>query len=259
MVQGQVEAVRPLEPRRTAIIIGASSGIGAALARRLAREGYHLGLVARRSDLLDRLCEEINAAGGAHAWAYVHDVRDSEEVPALLQRITRDLGGLDLFIYVAGVQYPSDPDSYDPEGDRHILQVNVEGAVTWLNPVAYRFKQAGRGHIVGIGSIAGDRGRRGFPAYSASKAALHTYLEGLRNRISRHGVRVTTIKPGQVQTDMLANADRVRNPISPERAADLIWRAIRAGRQVAYVPPRWALVALVVRNIPSFIFRRMNL
>ncbi len=255
----QAEVVRPLEPRPTAIVVGASSGIGAALGRRLALEGFRVALLARRKDRLLQLCDEINASGERRALGYEHDVLDRDRIPALLQTITSELGGLDLFVYNAGIQYPSDSDVYEVEQDLRTMQVNALSAIAWLNPVAQRFRQAGAGHLVGIGSVAGDRARRGLPAYAASKAALHTYLEGLRNRLSPFGVRVTTIKPGQVDTALLKNADRIQGPISAERAAELIWQAIRAGKQTAYVPPRWALVALVIRHIPSFIFRRMKL
>ena len=97
------------------------------------------------------------------------------------------------------------------------------------------------------------------PAYTASKAGLHTYLEGWRNRLTRYGVTVTTIKPGQVQTALLKNADRERRPISVEAAAELIWKAIMRRRATAYVPARWALVGWVVRHLPSFIFRHLNI
>ena len=239
---------------RTALIVGASSGVGAALARRLSREGYTLALVARRIDRLDALAAELN-----HAFAYQHDVVNITEVPALLDQIVSDLGRLDLFIYCAGVLYPNDPTVYDTDHDQLILQVNLIGAAAWINPVAQRFQQQHAGHIVGIGSIAGDRGRRGMPAYTASKAGMHTYLEGMRNRLWSDGVTVTTIKLGQVDTDMLKNADRRRGPITPERAADLIWQAIKLRKQTVYVPWWWALIGLTVRHLPSVIFRRLSL
>lgn len=244
---------------RAAIIVGASSGVGAALARRLSREGYTLALVARRLDRLEALAAELHRADRVGPLAYQHDVVNSAEVPALLDQIVSDLGRLDLLIYCAGMLFPNDPTVYDITRDRLVLQVNLIGAVAWINPVAQRFQQQRAGHIVGIGSIAGDRGRRGMPVYTASKAGLHTYLEGMRNRLWRAGVSVTTIKLGQVDTDMLKNADRRRNPITPERAADLIWRAIEKRQQTVYVPWWWALIGLTVRHLPSFIFRRLSL
>ncbi|MFQ5408742.1 MAG: SDR family NAD(P)-dependent oxidoreductase [Anaerolineales bacterium] len=258
MPETQITPPRPLEPRKTAIIVGASSGIGAALARRLAREGYILGLVSRSADKLEALCAELNR-NGASALAFPHDVRDTAATPERLQQIVAELGGLDLFVYNAGTQFPSKLDVFSAEQDIAVFEVNVLGALAWINPVAERFQRAGAGHIVGIGSIAGDRGRRALPGYAASKAALHTYLEGLRNRLTRHGVTVTTIKPGQVDTALLKNAEKVRGPISPERAADLIWNAIRKRKQTAYTPARWALIGLVIRHIPSVVMRRLNL
>ncbi|MGA9533356.1 MAG: SDR family NAD(P)-dependent oxidoreductase [Anaerolineales bacterium] len=249
---------RPLNPHRTAIVVGASSGFGAALARELAGHGYDLGLFSRRLDRLQALAEEIESIG-RRAFVYQHDVRQTEAIPALLQQAVRELGGLDLFIYNAGTMFPQDPDIYDADQDLEVLDVNLVGAVAWLAPVAERFVRVGGGQIVGVGSIAGERGRRALPAYAASKSGLHTYLEGLRNRVSRHAVTVTTLKPGQMQTEMLANAEKVRGPIAVDQAARLAWKAIESNKQVAFIPARWALVGLVIRHIPSFIFRRMKL
>jgi short-subunit dehydrogenase len=107
--------------------------------------------------------------------------------------------------------------------------------------------------------VAGDRGRVINPVYNVSKAAFSTYLEALRNRLTRKGVHVLTIKPGFVDTDMLKDAPRRTGAISPEKAADLIWKAIKGRKQEVYVPGRWGLIMLVIRSIPSFIFRRLSL
>jgi short-subunit dehydrogenase len=244
---------------RTALIVGASSGVGAALARRLAREGYALGLVARRVDRLQVTCDEITSGYYIRAFAYQHDVINVAEIPVLLDRTISDLGDLDLFVYCAGVLFPNDPATFNADQDQLMLHINLVGAAAWINPVAQRFQQKHAGHIVGIGSIAGDRGRRGMPAYTASKAGLHTYLEGMRNRLWCDGVAVTTIKLGQVETDMLKNADRKRRPISADRAAELIWRAIEQRKQTVYVPSWWRWIGLAVQHLPSVIFRRLNI
>jgi len=249
----------PLQPRLRALIIGASSGMGAALARRLAREGYSVALVARRRAPLVALAKEIDgAAGETRALAYVHDVRKYDQVPALLHRIVADLGGLDLVVYAAGVNYPPGLTSYNFKQDREMLETNLIGAFAWLHPIAAMFQSAGRGQIVGISSVAGDRGRVGNPGYNTSKAGLTTYLEALRNRLTRRGVNVITVKPGFVKTDMLQAAQKVMFPITAEKAADDIYRAIRARRQQIYTPWFWTWLMLVVRNIPSVIFRRMS-
>lgn len=248
-------ANRPLEPQRRAIVIGASSGLGAALVRRLAAQGYWVAAVARREAELAALRDGI---GRDVVLPYVHDVTEYEQIPLLFDRITSDLGGLDLIIYAAAVQPRVAANEYDFAKDEAMLRTNLLGAVAWLNPAATRFERARSGHIVGISSIAGDRGRVGSPVYNTSKAGLDTYLEALRNRLSRHGVAVTTIKPGFIDTDLLKNAPKTFWVISPDEAAARTYDAIRRRRQVAYIPPRWRLVSLAVRAVPSAIFRRLN-
>lgn len=256
-----LSAATPLRPRKRAMLVGASRGIGAALAKRLAREGYLLALLSRDEARLQALCAEINAQAGEPCAAfYVHDVTDFESVPALFQRIVADLGGLDLIIYNSGVLIPVGVDEFDFAKDRAMLETNLLGAMAWLNPAAALFRSLGQGQIVGIGSVAGDRGRVGAPAYNTSKAGLHTYLEALRNRLTRHGVNVLTIKPGFVDTDMLKQAStRSKFLVSTvEQAAEGIWRAIRARKQTVYVSAPWGLIMHIIRHIPSFIFRRMS-
>lgn len=246
---------RPLEPQQRAIVIGASSGLGAALVRHLASHRYRVAAIARREAELANLRDSI---GRDKVYPYVHDVTEYEQVPFLFDQITRDLGGLDLIVYVAAVQPPVALHEYNFEKDEAMLRTNLLGAVAWLNQAALRFERARSGHIVGISSIAGDRGRVGSPVYNSSKAALNTYLEALRNRLTRYGVSVTTIKPGFIDTELLKNAPKTFWVISPDEAAAQVFSAINRRSQVVYVPPRWRLVGLVVRSIPSVIFRRLN-
>lgn len=254
-------AATPLNPRRRGIIIGASDGIGAALARRLAREGYTLALLARRQEKLETLCQEINQTSQeGHVRAYVHDVVDYEKVPELLRRIVADLGGLDLVVFVAGVNYPPGGiDKYSFINDRRMIEVNLLGAMAWLTPVAEMFQSARAGQIVGIGSVAGDRGRVGNPGYNTSKAGLATYLEALRNRLTRHGVNVLTVKPGFVETEMVKAAQGPTPFMIPiEKAAEDIVRAIQKRRQMIYTPSIWRWIMLAIQHTPSFIFRRLS-
>ena len=251
----------PLNPRRRGIIVGASDGIGAALARRLAREGYTLALLARRQDKLESLCNEINQTSKeSRAYVYVHDVAEYETVPDLLRRIVADLGGLDAVVFLAGVNYPpGGTDKYNFENDRKMIEINLIGAMAWLTPVAEMFQAAKAGQIVGISSVAGDRGRVGNPGYNTSKAGLTTYLEALRNRLTRHGVNVLTVKPGFVETAMV-KAAQGPTPflISPEEAADDIWKAMKNRKQMIYTPSIWRWIMLAIQHTPSFIFRRLS-
>jgi len=252
----------PLHPRRRGVIIGASEGLGAALARRLAREGFSLALLARRKDKLEALCNELNSStSGVCAFPYVHDVTQYEEIPSLLRKVVADLGGLDLVIFCAGINRPPGGiDRYDFENDRQMIETNLIGAMAWLTPIAEMFHSARTGQIVGIGSVAGDRGRVGNPGYNTSKAGLATYLEALRNRLTRDGVHVLTVKPGFIQTNML-KAAQGGTPfvIPPEQAAEDIWKAIRKRKQQIYTPGRWRWIMLAIQYTPSFIFRKLSL
>ncbi len=140
-----------------------------------------------------------------------------------------------------------------------MIEVNLIGAMAWLSPVAEMFQNAKAGQIVGISSVAGDRGRVGNPGYNTSKAALTTYLEALRNRLTRHGVNVLTVKPGFVNTEMV-KAAQGGTPfiISPEQAADDIYKAMRKRKQVIYTAPIWRWIMLIIQHVPSVIFRRMS-
>jgi NADP-dependent 3-hydroxy acid dehydrogenase YdfG len=160
-------------PNNTALIVGASSGVGAALARRLAREGY-VGLAARRIDRLQELCDEITSADYTRAFAYQHDVVNTVEVPALLDKAINDLGEVDLFIYCAGVLFPNDPTIYHVDEDLFTLQVNLLGAAAWITLVAQRFQQKHAGTSSYAASPA--IGRRGMQLHGI-EGGLHTYLK----------------------------------------------------------------------------------
>ena len=250
----------PLNPRRRGIIVGASDGMGATLAHKLVKEGYTLALIARREEKLSSLCAEINtAADETRALAYVHDVANYDEVPDLLRKIVADLGGLDLVVFMAGVNFPPGLNNYNFEGDRKMIEVNLIGAMAWLSPVAEMFQNAKAGQIVGISSVAGDRGRIGNPGYNTSKAGLTTYLEALRNRLTRHGVNVLTVKPGFVKTEMIKAAQGgTPFAISPEQAAEDIYKAMRKRKQLIYTASIWRWIMLVIQHVPSVIFRRMS-
>ena len=242
-----------------AIVVGASSGIGEAMAKRLAAEGASVALVARRKEDLERVASDIEKAGKGKAFVHVHDVTHFDEVPELFEKIVGELGGLDSLVYAAGVMPKIDESEYAFAKDRQMIEVNLLGAMAWMNPAAAKFEAQHAGTIVGISSIAGERGRRGNPGYCTSKAAFSTYLESLRNRLARYGVNVVTVKPGFVDTAMTAGVKGLFWLIKPEQAAKTsLALAHRGSGAQGFVPWRWSLVAMVVRSIPSFIFRRLN-
>jgi short-subunit dehydrogenase len=243
-------------PWQRAVVVGASSGIGAETARQLAAAGCRVALVARRGDELARLRDAI---GGDAARVYPHDVARPETVPALFEAVVRDLDGLDLVVYSAGVMPRIAVDEYRFAADDEIVRVNLLGAIAWLNEAATYFAGRGTGTIVGISSVAGDRGRRGNPVYHASKAGLDAYLESLRNRLARLGVSVVTAKPGPVDTPMSRGLPRLPLLIAADDAARRILAAAARGRRVAYVPATWRPIMLVLRNLPGWLFERLDI
>ncbi|MHC5210873.1 MAG: SDR family NAD(P)-dependent oxidoreductase [Planctomycetota bacterium] len=250
-------------PRGRAIVVGASSGLGAALVQRLAREGYHVAALARSGPGLDTLAREAESqpearAAGGRVRAQVHDVSDTAAVPALFEELVRDLGGLDLLIYTAGIMPPVGPTEYDTVKDLEILAVNFGGLVAWGNQAAQLFRTQRSGVIVGVSSISGNRGRKGNPLYGASKAAMDNYLESLRNRLAGEGVHVCTIKPGYIATRMTEGMEGLFWVASPEDAAAAVLAAARSGANVRYVLRRWWFVGTLLPFIPSFVFRRLN-
>lgn len=233
---------------RKVIVVGASSGIGAELVKQLVARGDKVAAVARRADKLDDLKNVLR---------FPHDVTKFDEIPALFQDICHQLGGLDMIIYAAGVMPEVKADEFNTEKDLAMIDVNVSGAVAWLNEAATRFQNTGSGTIVGIGSVAGERGRQGQPVYNTTKAALHTYLEALRNRLSKRGVKVVTVKPGPTATEMTAHMDQ-KGMMPADQAARIILKKAE-GSGESFLKPTHMVIFAIIRNVPSFIFRRLKI
>lgn len=246
------------------IVVGASSGIGKAIAENLLSKGNQVALLARREKVLKSFADRFNTVDSKLALTIKYDSNQFDKSGSVFQKILKEFGNeLDGIIYSSGIMPSVEPDEFNTEKDLNMLNTNLLGAVAFINPAATYFQSKGSGFIAGISSVAGDRGRRGNPVYNASKGALNIYLEALRNRLSVKGVQVVTIKPGFVATDMLKDAkvpDKgFMKPISPEKAAEIILNNIAQGKEEFYVPARWRLVMFIIRNIPSFIFRKLNI
>jgi short-subunit dehydrogenase len=246
-----------------AIVVGASSGIGEALARRLAARGTTVALLARRAEALATLAKSIDSASGpGRARAYSHDAADAASAEPLFARIEQELGEVSEMHFVAGILLPVGKDEFDTAKDAQQFVVNTIGGVAWVNAAARRFSARGRGLIVGVTSVAADRGRIGRPAYCATKAGLDCFLESIRNRLWRKGVQVTTVRPGFIDTPMIAGQDvptkGFLKPISADRCAELILRAADRKRAIVYTPARWRLVMTIIKSIPSVLFRKLD-
>ncbi|MBL8059627.1 MAG: SDR family oxidoreductase [Chthonomonas sp.] len=235
-----------MNPTR-AIVIGGTSGIGLEIVRQLTDRGAKVAVVGR----------DFSELGEFNVIQKLHDVKDTDAIPQVFLDLTDQLGGLDLFVYSAGVMPLMQPSEFDTPKDLEIISVNVSGAVAWMNQAASRFYGAQHGCLIAIGSVAGDRGRAGQPVYNASKAFVHTYTESLRNRLARRGVSVITVKPGPTRTRMTAYHDQSKM-MDPAVAASKVLRLI--GRQGEfYLNPVHALVGFVFRHIPGWLMRRIRI
>lgn len=241
------------------IVVGASSGIGAEIAKSHLKQGNHVVLVARRKSEMEKRISECGSLGtGVKSFLFTHDVAETHQAGILFAKALEILGGLDEIYFAAGVMDSVGIDEFDTLKDLRMLQTNLAGAIAWLNPAAQYFSKKGVGKIIGISSIAGDRGRVGNPVYNTSKAGLNTYLEALRNRLARKGILVLTIKPGFIDTAMTKGMKGLFWVISAEKAASIIINSANSNKEDIYVPGRWWFVGTIIRWIPSFIFKKLN-
>ncbi|WP_442770651.1 SDR family oxidoreductase [Zoogloea ramigera] len=236
-------------------ITGASSGIGAALARHYAARGATLGLVGRRRDALDALARSLP---GEHA-VYGLDVA----APAALAEAAADFNGRfglpDVVIANAGVSVGTlTEEAGDLAAFERVLRTNVLGMVATFQPFVAPMRERGAGRLVGIASVAGIRGLPGAGAYSASKAAVIAYLESLRVELHGSGVKVVTIAPGYIETPMTAVNDYPMPFMLPaDEAARRFARAIDAGTGYTVIPWQMGVVAKLLRLLPNLLFDRI--
>lgn len=236
-------------------ITGASSGIGAALARHYAARGAVLGLVARRAEVLDALLATLP---GKHA-VYPLDVADLAALREAAADFSTRFGVPDVVVANAGVSVGTlTEEADDLAAFERVMRTNVLGMVATFQPFAASMRARGCGRLVGIASVAGIRGLPGAGAYSASKAAVIAYLESLRVEMHGSGVKVVTIAPGYIDTPMTA-VNRYPMPfmLPADEAARRFAKAINAGTGYAVIPWQMGVVAKLMRLLPNAIFDRV--
>jgi short-subunit dehydrogenase len=233
-----------------AIIVGASSGIGRALAIEYANAGYRVGVTARRGELLQQLCEALPAGAVFRAF----DIAEPDRAIPQLRDLVAEMGDVEVFVISAAIGNNNPSLEWAKEHDT--LSINVLGAAAMINVAVEHLQVRGGGHLVGLSSIAGIRGIGRAPAYAASKAFLSNYLHGLRYRFMRLGVPivVTDVQPGFVDTRLAGARFWMA---SPEQAARQIIAAVRRGRTHVYVTKRWRLIAWLIRVVPDAVWGRV--
>ncbi len=227
-----------------AVVIGASSGIGRSLVKELASRGYDVGFTARRTELLESLQKEIPS----RTFFKAMDIARPEEAFRILESLIKDLGGMDLIVINAGINRPNPELEWELE--RETIDINVRGFAALADFAARYFLGRGKGHLAAVSSIAGQYGSPRVPAYCASKAFMSIYLQGLFLRLSSKGIAVTDIRPGFVDTPMIAGRKSKFWVASSDLAAMQIADALKARRAVVYVTRRWALVAFLLTFVP---------
>jgi short-subunit dehydrogenase len=234
------------------IIIGASSGIGEALARRYAKQRCVLGLAARRVDLLDQLSRELETK----TYTIKMDVTQPEDAMNGLNQLIRQMNGADLIIICAGTGHMNPALVWAYEKDT--IDVNVFGFSAVANAAFQYIAHKKAGHLVALSSVAALRGSRECPAYNASKAYMSNYMEGLRckaGRISRD-ITITDIKPGFVDTAM-AQGDHLFWVAAPEKVAAQIAHIIDRRKAHGYVTKRWRILAFFMKRLPGWLYAKL--
>lgn len=241
------------------LIIGATSAIAEATARIYASRGSRLYLVARDPKRLDAIVEDLRVRGAGTVGCSSLDINDLARHEEVLDAAWADLEDLDIVLVAHGTLPDQKSCEASVETALSEFATNGTSTIALLTPLANRMERAGRGTIVVISSVAGDRGRASNYLYGAAKAAVTAFLSGLRQRLARHGVNVVTIKPGFVDTPMTRNFKKGPLWAKPEAVATGIVKAVDRGKSVAYLPGFWFLIMTVIRSIPEFIFKRISL
>jgi short-subunit dehydrogenase len=244
---------------RKVLIVGATSAIAEAVARLLAAQGDLLYLVGRRAEALEAIAADLRVRGAARVQTEVMDANAIERHAALLDNADVALGGLDTVLIAHGTLSDQAACQQSVALTFQELHTNALSVIALLTLIANHFEAQRVGTIAVISSVAGDRGRQSNYVYGTAKAAVSTFLSGLRQRLYKSGVQVVTIKPGFVDTPMTRDFSKGLLWAKPERVARDIVRAMENGKDVVYTPGFWWAIMQLIKSIPEFVFRRLSL
>jgi decaprenylphospho-beta-D-erythro-pentofuranosid-2-ulose 2-reductase len=239
------------------LILGATSAIAQATARIWAKRGDAFVLVARDEKKLEAVATDLQVRGAKSVDHTVLDLCHFQHHSALIDKAYQMLGGLDIVLIAHGVLSDQKACEKDFSEANKSLTANFLSVVSLLIPIANRFEKQGSGVIAVISSVAGDRGRGSNYVYGSAKAGVTAFISGLRNRLSRSGVTVLTIKPGFVDSPMTKHIARKGFLwATPETVANGIVKAVDRKRDVVYLPWFWRWIILIVRHLPERVFKK---
>ena len=245
--------------KKRVLILGAKSAIARAIALRLVADGYDLALAARQVEALSPFAADIQLRHQSQVDLIEFDGLDFDALEHLPQRVESIAGPFELSVLVFGYLGRQEETKRSTGEMLNVLNANFTGAAVALGHLANYFEQKASGGIIGIGSVAGDRGRQSNFFYGAAKGGLALFLQGLRNRLAPGGIHVLTVKPGFVDTPMTEGLDGLFLVAKPESVADDIVRAYNKKKDVLYTPFFWRWIMLIIRIIPERIFKKLSL
>ena len=242
---------------KNVLILGATSDMAQAIAKRYAEEGWGLSLAARNMDRLKSIAGDLRVRSNAEIKTVAFDAADFSSHQGFYDALETKP---DVVICVFGYMGDQLQSRTDLDEVRRTIDVNYTGAVSILNVVAEDFEKRGSGSIVGISSVAGDRGRQSNYIYGSAKAGFTAYLAGLRNRLAKSGVHVMTVKPGFCRTKMTENLELpAALTAEPEQVASAVFTGLEKKRNTVYTLWMWRWIMLVVRHIPEAVFKKMGM
>ncbi len=241
------------------LILGATSSIARAIASEFAREGANLFLGGRDLAELKHMAADLGVRYGISVHCGRVDAADFADHEKFLEDATRTLGEIDGVVFAIGYLGEQPRESADPETALKIININLSAAISLLAPIANLLEEQGNGFIMGLSSVAGDRARQSNYVYGAAKGGLSLYLDGLRNRLDRQGVKVLTLKLGFVDTEMTFGKRGLFLVASPEQVARIAWQTLQKPSGIYYIPRFWRIILLVIRLIPESVFKRLKL
>lgn len=245
---------------RNILIIGATSAIAEATARRFAATGARFYLVGRNSDRLAAIARDLEIRSGQPVHSESLDLDQLDQHPALLERASQALGGIDLALIAHGTLPNQAACQQSVATTLAALHTNALSVISLATLLANDFEQRRRGTLIAISSVAGERGRQSNYVYGAAKGMVSLFLQGLRNRLFSKGVRVITVKPGFVDTPMTAAFEKKGLLwAQPDQIAQGIVAAVDRGRDEIYLPWFWRWIMLIIRQIPESVFKRLKL
>lgn len=242
------------------LIVGATSSIASACARLWAQQGSEFFLVARNAEKLEQTRADLIAQGAKAVTVHTMDAVDFSAHPAMLQDCLSALRQIDIALIAHGTLPDQKACEIDPQVALQEFANNGTSVISLLTILANHFEKQRCGTLAAISSVAGDRGRPSNYLYGTAKAAISTFCEGLRARMFKVGVHVIDIKPGFVATPMTKGLPLPAALVSsPEKVALRIVKGIDSKVDVLYAPGFWALIMLIIKNVPNFLFKRANL